>query len=323
MPTSDSIATTANFAHPRHRGCRVPNRYSARQPDDLKTLGEAHDIVVHNARLLHPAPTLESHGFQLVDAPTTLDLMDTDVVRGTFYDECRQLLRRVTGCTEVRGGAHEYRNGFGGETGRRGVKPTPNGSGGAYAQGIHADMSPAVEDRFARVVADERHFESINIWRSAKPETIFTMPLAVCAMPSVRPEDIVFGDGQNTGNIKQYTKVVDQRLIHGPHQRWYYFPHMTPNEVLLFRQYDTRQEALNLRTVFHTAVADPATPPDAPMRYTIEVRMQAIYGKETAKAARVARFKAQIPTHYADGRVCNWWSGPIEGYEPPKSIPVT
>ena len=322
MPTSDSIATTANFAHPRHRGCRVPNRYSARHPDDLKTLGAAHDIVVHNARLLHPAPTLGSHGFQLVDAPTTLDLMDTNVVRGAFYDECRQLLRRVTGCTEVRGGAHEYRNGFGGERGRRGVKPTPNGSGGAYAQGIHADMSPAVEDRFARIVADERHFESINIWRSAKPETIFTMPLAVCAMPSVRPEDIVFGDGQNTGNIKQYTKVVDQRLIHGPHQRWYYFPHMTPNEVLLFRQYDTRQEALNLRTVFHTAVADPATPPDAPMRYTIEVRMQAIYGKETAKAARVARFKAQIPTHYADGRVCNWWSGPIEGYEPPKGIPT-
>ena len=312
-----SIVTTANFAHPRHRGFRVPNQYSAQDPEDLKTLGTRERIVVYNARLLDPPPTLASHGFQLARAPTALDLLDNDVVRTEFYAECRRLLTRVTGCVDVRGGNHEYRNGFGGESGARGARPTPNGSGGAYAQGIHADMCAAVEQRFARIVPDERHFESINIWRSAIPETIETMPLAVCAMPSVRRDDIVFGDGQNTGNVKQYTKVVDQRLIHGPHQRWWCFPRMTPDEVLLFRQYDTRQDALNMRTVFHTAVADPNTPPDAPMRYTIEVRMQAIYGRETAKAERVARFLAEIPPNYADGRRCDWWSGPIEGYAPP------
>ena len=311
------IETTANFAHACHRGYRVPNRYSAAHPDDLRTLGAAERIVVRNARLLEPAPTLSSHGFQLLHAPTNLDLMDTEVVRDAFYRECRELLRQATGCEEVRGGGHEYRNGFGGQTGPRGARPTPNGSGGAYAQGIHADMCAAVEDRFARIIPDERHFESINIWRSTQPETIRTMPLAVCDMRSVKPSDIVFGDGQNTGNVKQYTKVVDQRLIHSPRQRWYYFPAMTPDEVLLFRQYDTRQETLNLRTVFHTAVADPTTPPHAPMRYTIEVRMQAIYGQEANKAERVRRFMAQIPTHYKDGRVCDWWSGPIEGYVAP------
>ena len=316
-PQPVSIRTTANFAHSLHRGFRVPNHYSAKHPDDLKTLGSRENIVVRNARLLDPAPTLDSHGFQLVVAPTKLDLLDDDVVRNEFYPECRDLLARATGCDEVRGGGHEYRNGFGGETGPRGVKPTPNGSGGAYAQGIHADMSPAVEGRFRRIVPDDRHFESINIWRSAIPQTVRMMPLAVCDMRSVRIDDIVFGDGQNTGNIKQYTKVVDQRLIHGPHQRWYYFPDMTPDEVLLFRQYDTRQEILNLRTVFHTAVADPNTPEDAPMRSTIEVRMQAIYGPDTDREARAARFGAAIPTHYRDGRVCNWWSGPIEGYVPP------
>lgn len=315
-----SIHTTANFTHSLHRGFRVPNHYSANHPDDLKTLGTRENIVVHNARLLDPAPTLDSHGFQLVVSPTQLDLLDNDIVRSEFYAECRDLLKRVTGCVEVRGGGHEYRNGFGGETGPRGVKPTPNGSGGAYAQGIHADMSPAVEDGFRRVVPDDRHFESINIWRSAVPETVRMMPLAVCDMRSVRIDDIVFGDGQNTGNIKQYTKVVDQRLIHGPHQRWCYFPDMTPDEVLPFRQYDTRQEVLNLRTVFHTAVADPTMPEDAPMRSTIEVRMQAIYGDDTDRDARAERFKAAIPKYYRDGRVCNWWSGPIEGYVPPTRL---
>ncbi len=317
-PAPQFIDTRANFAHSRHRGFRAPNRYTAQHPDDLKTLGATERLVVRNARLLDPAPTLDSHGFQLVVAPTELDLLDTATVTEQYYRECREMLRKATGCDEVRGGGHEYRNGFGGRTGPAGVKPTPNGSGGAYAMGIHSDMCAAVENGFRRIVPDQRHFQSINIWRSVKPgETVQMMPLAVCDMRSVAPRDIVFGDGTNTGDIRQYRKVVDQRLIHSPRQRWYYFPNMTADEALLFRQYDTRQEELNLRTVFHTAVADPASPPDAPPRYTIEVRMQAIYGKEADKAARVARFQAQIPNRYADGRPCDWWSGPIEGYVPP------
>ena len=313
-----SIATRASFVHPRYRGFRVPNRWSAQDPAELKTLGVQQEIVVHDARRLCPQPTLDSHGFQLVEAPTAVDLLDTDAVRELFYPECRALLRRTTGCGEARGGNHEYRNGFGGETGARGVRPTPNGSGGAYAQGIHADMCAAVEGAFDRILPADRHFESINIWRSATPETIRMMPLAVCAMSSVDPADMAFGDGVNTGDVRAYRKVVDQKLVFAPTQRWYYFPAMRPDEVLLFRQYDTRQEALNLRTVFHTAVADPKTPPDAPMRYTIEVRMQAVYGKEEDRQARRARFMAQISDRYRDGRRCDWWRGPIEGYQPPR-----
>lgn len=261
------IEVELGFVHGRHRGFRVPNHYSAKDQAELASVGSRARIVVHNGRLLDPAPTLDSHGFQLVRAPTDLDLLDNDVVKERFYPECRKLLMRVAGCDEVRGGSHEYRNGLGGVQGPRGVKPTPNGSGGAYAGGIHSDMCAAVEDAFFRLVPDERHFQSINIWRSVKKgETIQMMPLAICDMRSVEPEDIVFGDGMNTGNIRQYTKVVDQKIIHSPRQRWYYFPDMTEDEVLLFRQYDTRQEALNLRTVFHTAVPDPATPTDAPMR---------------------------------------------------------
>ena len=313
------IKAEARFVHSRYRGYRVPNQYSANDPEELRSLGVTKWINVINGRELNPPPTLDSHGFQLLTAPTKLNLMDTDVVRSQYYEQCREMLRAATACEEVRGGGHEYRNGFGGTSGSRGAKPTPNGSGGAYALGIHADMCAVVEDAFLRIIPDERHFQSINIWRSTKlDELIETMPLAVCDMRSIDPNDIVFGDGMNTGNIKQYMKVVDQRVIYSPHQRWYYFPDMTPDEVLIFRQYDTRQETLNLRTVFHQAVKDPNTRPNAPMRSTIEVRMQAIYGTETDKAARVARFKKQISSRYSDGSDCGWWSGPIEGYRPPQ-----
>lgn len=315
-----SISTRANFAHGRHRGFRVPNNYSAVNKEDLKTLGQAHDIEVHNARLLDPAPTVDSHGFQLVEWSSQVDLLDNDAVKSTFYDECRELIKHVRGCDEVRGGMHEYRNGFGGQKGPRGAKPTPNGSGGAYGMGIHSDMCAAIERHFDRIVPDQRHFESLNIWRSTDRESpVLMMPLAVCDMQSVDPSDIVFGDGTSTANIQQYMKVVDQRLIHSPQQRWYYFPEIAAEEVLVFRQYDTRQEELNLRTVFHQAVVDPTSDLDAPMRSSIEVRMQAIYDVEEDKEARVKRFIAQVSDTYLDGRHCDWWSGPIENYVPPKS----
>ena len=314
----EKISTSANFAHPRHRGYRVPNQYSAGSLDDLKTLGIANSIEVHNARLLEPAPTVDSHGFQLVHHPTSVDLLDNEAVKSQLYDECRELIKSVRRSYDVRGGMHEYRNGFGNQKGFRGVKPTPNGSGGAYGMGIHADMCAAVEKRFETIVPDGRHFESLNLWRSTDTvNTVQMMPLAVCDMTSVKAEDIAFGDGQSTANINQYMKVVDQRLIHSPDQRWFYFPNMTQDEVLIFRQYDTREESLNLRTVFHQAVIDPTSEPDAPMRASIEIRMQAIYEEESDKENRVKRFVSQISDTYLDGRRCDWWSGPIEGYVPP------
>lgn len=313
-----AISTTANFANALHRGFRAPNHWSAASEAELATLASTEAITVHNARELDPSPTLDVQGFQLVKAPFAGDLLDQEVVTGAYYEHCRAVLRDVTGASEIRGGGHEYRTGYGGTDGPRRVRRTPNGSGGAYAQGIHSDMCAAVEKAFAKLIPDERHFESINLWRSTKRgETVQMMPLAVCDMTSVAPRDVVFGDGTNTGDIRMYRKVVDQRLIHSPGQRWYYFPEMTEDEVLLFRQYDTRQPSLNLRTVFHQAVEDPTMAPDAPMRSTIEVRMQAIYDPETDKAGRMARFRAEIPVKYRDGKDCDWWSGPIEGYVPP------
>ena len=315
----ESFETTMHFANEKHRGFRAPNHYTAKSPDEEKTIGSSSTTTIHNARLLDPAPTLATHGFQLVNAPCDLDLMDNEVVKSEYYDHCRKVVKQITGCFEVRGGFHEYRNGFGGQSGERGVKPTPNGSGGSYGMGIHSDMCAVVEDRFAKIIHDDRHFESLNIWRSTKKgELIHTAPLAVCDMTSVDPNDIVFGDGQSTGDIRQYYKVVDQRVIYSPTQRWYYFPYMSEDEVLIFKQYDTRQEALNMRTVFHAAAVDPDTPDDAPMRYTIEVRMQAVYDKEVNKQARHDRFMAQISDVYADGSKCDWWSGPIEDYVPPR-----
>ena len=53
--------------------------------------------------------------------------------------------------------------------------------------GIHSDMSPGIQLGW-RPGQDDRHFESLNVWRSAeKGFDIEMMPLCVCAMDTMDP----------------------------------------------------------------------------------------------------------------------------------------
>ena len=53
--------------------------------------------------------------------------------------------------------------------------------------------------------------------------------------------------------------------------RWYYFPRMTRDEVLLFKNYDTLTDG-TARFALHSAFEDPDTPLDPAQRETIETR---------------------------------------------------
>jgi len=53
--------------------------------------------------------------------------------------------------------------------------------------------------------------------------------------------------------------------------KWYYFPSMSKDEVLLFKQWDSDSQ-LSGRVCFHTAIKDPSAPDGAPPRQSIETR---------------------------------------------------
>lgn len=62
-----------------------------------------------------------------------------------------------------------------------------------------------------------------------------------------------------------------------PNQKWYYYPDMTTEEVLVFRQfhYEKGWEApyKKINTVFHTAFQNPSAPKDAEKRCSSEYRV--------------------------------------------------
>ena len=65
-------------------------------------------------------------------------------------------------------------------------------------------------------------------------------------------------------------------MRHSPSHRWYYFPHMQPDQALLLKTYDSETDG-RARFMGHTAFEDPATPKNAQKRESIEVRTMAFF----------------------------------------------
>ncbi|MCY3884691.1 MAG: CmcJ/NvfI family oxidoreductase [Gammaproteobacteria bacterium] len=301
------IDAQGHFANSRYKHVRMPDFQEVSDEEERRTMYANRPIRVHNARLLDPEATLVKQGFQLVHQKTNVrDFLNLEVAKTDFYPECSELVKQLTGCTDTFVTQHQYRNGFGNlpEGHDRGSKPTPNGSPGNYG-GTHSDISAYAENRWDEIV-DGRHCAMFNLWRSIDLENnIQVMPLAVLDMTSLEPEDIIAADAWG-GASAQQQHLVSLRLAFNEDHRWYYYPDMKPNELLIFKQYDTRAEDPCLRQVYHGAIHNPYAPEDAPLRHTIEVRVLALFDKEHDRESRKNRFQAAIPDHLPDGTLSQW-----------------
>jgi hypothetical protein len=71
-----------------------------------------------------------------------------------------------------------------------------------------------------------------------------------------------------------YPAITYFHLAHNPAHRWYYFPDMQPDEVVIFKQWDTDES--KALCVPHSAFEDPTSRSDAVPRTSIEVRVFAL-----------------------------------------------
>ena len=83
------------------------------------------------------------------------------------------------------------------------------------------------------------------------------------------PTDLLYPD--RAGEIYSIT--------YNPAQRWFYFPKMQPDEVVLIRCFDSARHGA-ARFSAHGAFDDPQSPPDAPPRESIEVRTLVFFGPD-------------------------------------------
>jgi hypothetical protein len=113
-------------------------------------------------------------------------------------------------------------------------------------------------------------FAVIQVWRPIN-NPVESHPLAICDAQTVRPETLVV-------NERHYQDRVGQTyaITYDPNQRWYWFPHMRPNEALVFKVYESLRDG-RARWTAHTAFADPSAPPHARPRESIEIRTLAFF----------------------------------------------
>lgn len=259
--------------------------------------------------------TLRNNGFEMLPRPMAdpdLDFFDHEqVVRG-YYPHCAEIVREASGAAVVAAFDHNVRSALGKKSKRR-IEGGQQVQGPAHL--VHGDYTltsapqrlrdlakpPAVNDTYRtslaegetlldadaveRAIANGR-FAIINVWRNIAHEPVATHPLALCDAASVRPQDLVVFEIHYSDRIGEnyFAKHADE------HQ-WYVYPALTRDEALLIKQWDSagelaRSNGANADAVnpdapctfsFHSAFADPTTPPDAPDRWSIEVRCVALY----------------------------------------------
>jgi hypothetical protein len=237
-------------------------------PGTPRTTGKffAHVVPIRNARESGEDLSLDRQGFQLVHQQTSVvDFYDQDEVRRTYYPEVENLLKAATGAEKVVIFDHQVRNI---ELAQRGEKNARE-----YGKAVHNDYTAKsgprrVRDHLPPEEATERlqhRFAEINVWRPIRGP-IQSTPLALCDARSIEAKDFVPSD------LIYRDKVGETyRFLHNPNHRWFYFPRLQKNEVILLKCYDSSEDG-RARFTAHSAFEDPTSPPDAAPRESIEVR---------------------------------------------------
>ena len=279
---------------------------------------ESREMTIIDARTLaaDEQPTLAANGFELLDRPTAhpdLDFLDHEAVVRTYYPECAQIMKTATGAAVVAAFDHNIRSASG-KSDKKRIAGGQQVQGPAHV--VHGDYTltsapqrmrdlaraPTVNDTYRTALAESEtlldpeaveqaiadgRFALINLWRNIAQEPVATRPLALCDAATVQPEELVVFEIHYSDRIGE-----NYFAKHDPRHRWVYWSGMMRDEALLIKQWDSAGEMARSKGAradadgaersstfsFHSAFKDPATPPDAPDRWSIEVRCAVLYG---------------------------------------------
>jgi len=240
------------------------------------------EVTISNGRGMDLS--LNKNAFELISHPTALKTRefyhDKEKVTSVYYKEIAQAMQRATGAQFVHIFHHQIRS-VAASSGAPGSTAPVQG----YANGIHSDSHPQHVDNLfkqsllaaqSQAAASELDLDLskgryvyLNAWRNISSHPVSRDPLAVCDETSLcKPDDYIASDLFAQGHTMQQYKL---NARNARKHRWYYFPRMTKDEILLFKQWDSDPTPSG-RCCFHTAFRDPTSPFDSPTRESIEVR---------------------------------------------------
>jgi len=196
---------------------------------------------------------------------------DDAAIRSAYYSEVEQLIATATGAERVIGFDHNIRNVDRAAKGEAGIRgPVPRAHNDFTLRSGPDRVRTELEQRDLDAEALlRRRFAIINLWRPINLPA-YKSPLALCDARTVAPADLIVTDLVYRDRIGE-TYAVQHSAAH----QWHYFPNLSPNEAILLKGYDSDERVT--RFTAHAAFDDPNSPPDAPERESIEIRVLVIY----------------------------------------------
>jgi len=236
------------------------------------------DVPIYDCRPMAMQLRLDREGFVLLTQDCDIgDFLDEQVVTTHYYPQTEALLKEITGALVVVAFDHNVRSAIGAPKGQAGVR--------APVDAVHDDYTEKSGEKRVRELLEDRgqtallHHRAalINVWRPIRGP-VQDVPLAVCDARSTSLEDFVETDidhfAENDLSRPSHSGQI-YSVRYNPGHRWYYAKDMQPNEVWVFKGYDSLAGVA--RFTPHTGFSNPDCPPKFLPRESIEVRTVVVY----------------------------------------------
>ena len=268
---AEGVLATVDYVSPAET---VSLRYVGDGQEVNTAAFEPHQVLMRDARRAAGPMTLATCGFELARRPSAVDFYDDAGAEAAYAAEIEPLLLELTGADRavLFGARRRHRTGSRGE-----VLPAATDVHVDYGAEDSRGLALALLGEEGRGGMPYRRYMAINIWRALSPPPQ-DRPLALCDGASVVTQSGVPNALVQVDAMPPREEMLSQPpegarsgfLFHfDPAHRWYYYPGMTAEEVVLFKLYDS-VEAGPWRCP-HVSFADP-TVEDAPPRESYEIR---------------------------------------------------
>ena len=255
---------------------RINRRFWAPGKEFNTGVYASQNVIIRNARLAGPF-TLDEHGFCLSAHHTAITDWQQNYGPDTPYaEQVCEVAKCLSGADFVIPIGGMLRS-----SGKTSATVQPP------AAEAHVDFTQRCAERYAARLYKKRdpdgpgfrRFIAFSLWRALSPPPQ-DMPLAICEGRSVRDDEgtantKVDVDEIPTGDalfapIEGEENMAAATIFHySPAHRWWYFPDMTPDEVIFLKFYDSDHSTA--WRCPHTAFRD-SSRPDANERRSIEYR---------------------------------------------------
>lgn len=224
-------------------------------------------VNIHDARELDPPATLDHEGFQLYKHKSAIrNFYSIASEKEIYQTELAELVLPIVGASSLFVFDHTLRSD---SSEVREAKQTREAAAIIHNDYTNASARKRVRDLLEPDKAKARllnRFAIINVWRSISG-TVLRSPLCCCDAQSVNEKNVFASERVAKDRVGELELVS-----HNPAHKWYYYPEMQADEVLLIKTFDSATDGRATRSI-HTSFHNPLAPEDAPPRESMESRM--------------------------------------------------